>query len=56
MMVPAACTERIAALLGPPGYLDQPEDLALYEYDGGVEKHRPDLVVFPRSTEDVSPS
>jgi glycolate oxidase len=53
-MVPAACTERIAALLGRPGYLDQPEDLALYEYDGGVEKHRPDLVVFPRSTEDVS--
>ena len=48
MMVPAACTERIAALLGPLGYLDQPEDLALYEYDGGVEKHRPDLVVFPR--------
>ena len=53
-MVPAACTERIAALLGPLGYLDQPEDLALYEYDGGVEKHRPDLVVFPRSTEDVA--
>ena len=53
-MVPAACTERIAVLLGRPGYLDQPEDLALYEYDGGVEKHRPDLVVFPRSTEDVS--
>ena len=53
-MVSAACTERIAALLGRPGYLDQPEDLALYEYDGGVEKHRPDLVVFPRSTEDVS--
>src|ERR1035437_10509844 len=53
-MVPAACTERIAALLGPLGYLDQPEDLALYEYDAGVEKHRPDLVVFPRSPEDVS--
>ena len=53
-MVPAACTGRIAALLGTPGYLDQPEDLALYEYDGGVDKHRPDLVVFPRSTEDVA--
>ena len=25
----------------------------LYEYDGGVEKGRPDLVVFPRSTEEV---
>src|ERR1035437_6928409 len=53
-MVPAACIERIAALLGPPGYLDQPEDLALYEYDAGVEKHRPDLVGVPRSTADVS--
>jgi len=53
-MLPTGLTERIAARLGPLGYLDQPEDLALYEYDGGVEKHRPDLVVFPRSTEDVA--
>ena len=53
-MLPTGLTARIAALLGPLGYLDQPEDLALYEYDGGVEKHRPDLVVFPRSTEDVA--
>jgi glycolate oxidase len=40
--------------MGPGGYLDQPADLALYEYDGGVDKHPPDLVVFPRSTEDVA--
>jgi glycolate oxidase len=53
-MIPAACKERLAKLLGPRGYLDRPEDLTLYEYDGGVDKHRPDLVVFPRSTEDVS--
>src|SRR5215813_6753629 len=46
--------ERIAALLGPRGYLHRPEDLALYEYDGSVDKHRPDLVVFPRTTEDVA--
>jgi glycolate oxidase len=52
-MIPSACKERLARLLGPRGYLDRPEDLALYEYDGGVDKHRPDLVVFPRSTEDV---
>jgi glycolate oxidase len=52
-MIPIACKERLARLLGPRGYLDRPEDLALYEYDGGVDKHRPDLVVFPRSTEDV---
>ena len=52
-MIPTACKEHLARLLGPRGYLDHPEDLALYEYDGGVDKHRPDLVVFPRSTEDV---
>src|SRR5437763_476898 len=53
-MLPAACTERLAKLLGPRGYLDRAEDLTLYEYDGGVDKRRPDLVVFPRSTEEVS--
>ncbi len=53
-MLPAGCQQRLAALLGPHGYLDRPEDLSLYEYDGGVDKHRPDLVVFPRTTQDVS--
>ncbi len=53
-MLPTACQERLAALLGRRGYLDRPEDLSLYEYDGGVDKHRPDLVVFPRTTEDVA--
>ena len=41
-------------LLGPSSVLYRPEDLLLYEYDGSVEKGRPDLVVFPHSTEDVS--
>jgi glycolate oxidase len=53
-MLPAGLTKRLAALLGPRGYLDRAEDLALYEYDGGVDKARPDFVVFPRTTEDVS--
>jgi glycolate dehydrogenase FAD-linked subunit len=53
-MLPAGCKERCIALLGPRGVLDQPEDLTLYEYDGSVDKHRPDLVVFPRSTADVA--
>ncbi len=44
---------RVEKLLGPRGYLHKPEDLALYEYDGGVDKSRPDLVVFPQSTADV---
>ena len=45
---------QVEALLGPRGYLHKPEDLTLYEYDGGIDKSRPDLVVFPESTEQVS--
>src|SRR5580765_166492 len=52
-MIPASCKERLAKLLGPRGYLDRPEDLTLYEYDGGVDKHKPDLVVFPQGTAEV---
>jgi glycolate oxidase len=53
-MLPSGCQERIAKIFGPRGFLDRPEDLALYEYDGSIDKHRPDLVVFPRSTEEVA--
>jgi glycolate oxidase len=52
-MIPAAAKQEIAAILGPRGYLDRPEDLVLYEYDGGVDKARPEMVAFPRSTADV---
>ena len=45
---------RLAAIVGPRGYLDKPEDLTLYEYDGSVDKARPEMVVFPRTTEEVS--
>src|SRR6266571_2654789 len=41
-------------LLGSSSVLYQPEDLLLYEYDGSVEKGRPDVVVFPTTTEHVS--
>jgi glycolate oxidase len=45
--------QRIEEILGPRGYLHKPEDLTLYEYDGGLDKSRPDLVVFPESTDHV---
>ncbi|MCU0247998.1 MAG: FAD-binding oxidoreductase, partial [Bryobacter sp.] len=54
MIIPAAAKERLVALVGARNVLDRPHDLTLYEYDGGVDKHRPDLVVFPRSTADVA--
>jgi glycolate oxidase len=53
-MLPPGLTKRLAAIVGPRGYLDRPEDLTLYEYDGSIDKGRPDLVVFPRTTEDVA--
>ena len=52
-MIPAPAKQRLVGLLAPRGVLDQPADLKLYEYDGGVDKHLPDVVVFPRSTADV---
>lgn len=44
---------EIEALVGREAVLSDPLDLKLYEYDGGVDKSVPDVVVFPRSTEDV---
>ncbi len=40
-------------LLGADGVLHEAEDLSLYEYDGGVDKARPELVVFPACTRHV---
>src|SRR5262245_13259354 len=53
-MIPQAAKDQIARLLGPRGYLDRPEDLVLYEYDGSVDKARPEIVAFPKSAADVS--
>ena len=52
-MIDSSVVERIAAVVGSRGYLNRAEDLALYEYDGGIDKHAPDLVVFPRTTDEV---
>jgi glycolate oxidase len=52
--LPAAAKKKLVALLGPGGYLDRPEDLTLYEYDGSVDKATPELVVFPKTTEEVA--
>jgi len=53
-VIPAAAHQEVLAVVGPRGVLDRPEDLTLYEYDGSVDKARPDMVAFPRSTEEVA--
>jgi glycolate oxidase len=50
----ASIISEVQSVVGPRNVLTSPEDLALYEYDGSVDRARPDLVVFPSSTADVS--
>jgi len=38
----------------PDGVLHSTEDLAVYSYDGTFAEYRPDVVVLPRTTEQVS--
>jgi glycolate oxidase len=53
-VIAADAVSQIDQLLGPRGYLDRPEDLTLYEYDGSVDKAKPELVAFPQSAEQVA--
>jgi glycolate oxidase len=53
MAVSATLIADVESQLGKSAVLSQASDLKLYEYDGGVDKSLPELVVFPRSTEDV---
>jgi len=49
----SAIAAELTALLGTRNVLTRPEDLALYEYDGSVDRARPEIVVFPDNTQDV---
>jgi glycolate oxidase len=53
-MMDLALIRELKTLLGPANVLSQTEDLILYEFDGSVEKGRPEVVVFPHTTEEVS--
>ena len=45
---------ELQKIIGKDGVLSTPEDLAVYSYDGTFAEHRPDVVVLPRTTEQVS--
>ena len=45
---------RFEKIAGKDGVLYSPEDLAVYAFDGTFEDQRPDVVVLPRTTEQVS--
>jgi glycolate oxidase len=46
--------ERLRKIVGPEGVLTSQSDLLVYECDGfTIEKNKPDVVVFPTTTENV---
>jgi len=49
-----AVIAQLRKIAGRDAVLDRPEDLMLYEYDGGVRKCTPVAVVFPQNTEHVA--
>ncbi len=47
--------DSLRQIVGPENVLTSQSDLAVYECDGfTIEKNSPDVVVFPRNTDDVS--
>src|SRR6266496_2769652 len=50
----APLIERLSAIVGPEAVLTSASDLLVYECDGfTIDKNKPDVVVFPTSTEHV---
>ena len=48
--MPAPLLRELKSLIGASNVLHKLEDLVLYEYDGSVEKGRPDLVEIGRAS------
>ncbi len=46
--------QRLERAVGPDGVLWRPEDVLAFEYDGTIERARPQVVVFPRETSEVA--
>ncbi len=45
--------EELGALVAPGAYLDDEASLAVYSYDGALDRARPEAVVLPRSAEEI---
>jgi glycolate oxidase len=53
-MINAALAEELKVIVGEENVLTSPEELLCYSYDGTVLQHLPELVVLPRTTEEVA--
>ncbi len=48
-----AWVRELRAILGPDHVLTDPAEVQLYQYDGSIERGRPDCVVFPADKQQV---
>ncbi len=46
--------KELVSIVGPERATDEPEDLVAYSLDPHLDEHRPDIVIYPVSTEEVS--
>ncbi len=53
-MISASIAEELRSIVGDEWFLDTPEDLATYSYDGFLPEYLPDGVIIPGSTEEIS--
>jgi glycolate oxidase len=53
-MPASAIAKELGKIVGADHVLERPEDVMLYEYDGGLSTGTPEVVVFPTSKEEVS--
>ncbi|GAB4402742.1 MAG: glycolate oxidase subunit GlcD [Anaerolineales bacterium] len=53
-MIEPRVVKELEAIVGKEHVLSSPEDLIAYSYDSTFEEHRPDIIVSPANTEEVS--
>ncbi len=53
-MISTPTAEELSAIVGGEWFLDTPEDLATYSYDGFLPEFMPDGVIVPGTTQEIS--
>ena len=53
-MISTALADEFRSIVGERWFLDTPEDLATYSYDGFLLEFKPDGVIIPGSTDEIS--
>jgi glycolate oxidase len=53
-MISKAIADEFCAIVGAAWFLETPEDLATYSYDGFLPEFMPDAVIVPQSAEEIS--